>query len=394
MTTRYPNAIDGYQEIRVARDGIDEIVAGDHNDERSAIIAIEQTLGTNPEGAFGTVSARLDDSYQNIEYHMAGGDPKHPDTHITANAKSSVNFSLNTGTVSSQLSDVLTNLEAVDGLIASVVTKIIDSFVLSGMAVTQSGGGPDATVASGFVMGRGFIAPFSGGSIAITSSPGTYYVYAQVSGGTVTIGQAPIATLPIDPVDTIVILHKVTHSGGAWTDEVDLRRYGSHINNKNYFTVGTAPSSGKDGYGADFTSLEAAVEYIRALNSISPQNMIAPKKIILVDGVDISGGDGYNINLDIEGFEIDGCNQTITRDVGDAPIFNIEADNITIKNLNVSEELLLTPSASCLAKIGESNSVKNITLQFPGADMKVMVLQLVHILYAVEMHRIQLPLTT
>lgn len=60
MTSRYPNAIDGYSEIRIVRDRIEEIVARDHNDSRSAIIAIEQTLGINPQGVFGTVADRLD----------------------------------------------------------------------------------------------------------------------------------------------------------------------------------------------------------------------------------------------------------------------------------------------------------------------------------------------
>lgn len=56
----YPNAIDGYQQIRIARDRVDEIVASDHNSERSAIIKIEQTLGIRPQSIYGTVNARLD----------------------------------------------------------------------------------------------------------------------------------------------------------------------------------------------------------------------------------------------------------------------------------------------------------------------------------------------
>lgn len=72
MTTRYPNAIDGYSEIRIVRDRIEEIVSRDHNDNRSAIIAIEQTLGINPQGVFGTVAERLD--FQDGYVVPAGGD--------------------------------------------------------------------------------------------------------------------------------------------------------------------------------------------------------------------------------------------------------------------------------------------------------------------------------
>jgi len=61
MSTVYPSAIDGYSNIRVVRDKIEEVVARDHNDNRSAIIAIEQALGVQPQGIFGTVAERLDD---------------------------------------------------------------------------------------------------------------------------------------------------------------------------------------------------------------------------------------------------------------------------------------------------------------------------------------------
>ncbi len=61
MSTVYPSAIDGYSNIRVVRDNIEEVLARDHNDNRSAIISIEQTLGIQPQGIFGTVAERLDD---------------------------------------------------------------------------------------------------------------------------------------------------------------------------------------------------------------------------------------------------------------------------------------------------------------------------------------------
>lgn len=72
MTTKYPNMVDGYSEIRVVRDRIEEMVARDHNDNRSAIVAIEQTLGINPQGVFGTVAERLD--FQDGYVVPAGGD--------------------------------------------------------------------------------------------------------------------------------------------------------------------------------------------------------------------------------------------------------------------------------------------------------------------------------
>lgn len=59
MVTSYPAVIDGYSNIRVVRDGTDEVVAADHNDLRSAVIAMEQVLGTSPQGVYGTVDARI-----------------------------------------------------------------------------------------------------------------------------------------------------------------------------------------------------------------------------------------------------------------------------------------------------------------------------------------------
>lgn len=58
-TSIYPNGIDGYSQIRIVRDRIDEIIAEDNNALRSAIIKIEQTLGIRPQSTFGTVDARI-----------------------------------------------------------------------------------------------------------------------------------------------------------------------------------------------------------------------------------------------------------------------------------------------------------------------------------------------
>lgn len=114
MTTKYPGAIDGYAEIRVARNRIDEIVAEDHNDCRSAIIAVEQTLGINPQGPFGTIKARMDDAYQNIESHVLGNPPRHQDTVIESPARSGTYHSLTQGTVGSQIIELLADVNSLN----------------------------------------------------------------------------------------------------------------------------------------------------------------------------------------------------------------------------------------------------------------------------------------
>jgi hypothetical protein len=138
MTTQYPGQIDGYVQIRVLTDRIDEILARDHNDERSAIIAIEQTLGINPQGIHGTVVERLDDEYSSLQYHVGGGVPRHPDTAIESTAKTgSPYFSLATGTVGSQLTELLsqTNGQLYDG---SLPSKFADGYFLPASRVDSA----------------------------------------------------------------------------------------------------------------------------------------------------------------------------------------------------------------------------------------------------------------
>lgn len=107
MTTLYPGSIDGYSQIRILTDRVNEIVVKDHNDLRSAVISIEQTLGINPQGAFGTVVARLNDAYGNLASHITGGFPQHTDDVINAIAKTSGSVSLSSGSVQSQLQELL-----------------------------------------------------------------------------------------------------------------------------------------------------------------------------------------------------------------------------------------------------------------------------------------------
>lgn len=110
MSTIYPGSIDGYSNIKVLRDRIDAIVASDHNDLRSAVIAIEQTLGTNPQGIFGTVVARLNDAYNNITIHTSGLPPRHSDDHIDSPARSGTKYDLAEGTVATQIEELLADL--------------------------------------------------------------------------------------------------------------------------------------------------------------------------------------------------------------------------------------------------------------------------------------------
>lgn len=112
--TKYPGAIDGYSQIRLARDGIDEIIAGDHNDLRGAVLALEQTLGVNPHGAYGTVVARLNDYGSRINTnetkfnkHVTGVSFRHTDTHIDTAAKAGTFNALAGVTADVQLQELL-----------------------------------------------------------------------------------------------------------------------------------------------------------------------------------------------------------------------------------------------------------------------------------------------
>jgi len=115
MYTVYPNAIDGYSNIRVVRDNIEEVIARDHNDSRSAIVAIEQTLGVRPQGAYGTVAALLADSYAGIQAHASGLPPRHTASQVDADligGHPHYNFSYPNNTVSTQLARLLAYVNA------------------------------------------------------------------------------------------------------------------------------------------------------------------------------------------------------------------------------------------------------------------------------------------
>lgn len=360
MTTQYPALIDGYNNIRLVRDRIDELVAADHNSLRSAVVAIEQTLGTNPQGAFSNVDARLDDAYANIVHHVGGLAPRHVDTVIESPARSGSPFALSIGTVGSQLGELLSaaNTLAAEPDVEELLIHAFDAFVISGLAISQAvTGGPNADVSSGFLHLNGQLVRYSGQEITVSATPGTYYIYAQYTGGSVVVAAAALNSVPLDPLNPVVLLKRVTHAGAAWSSSIDLRRYGSFTNDKNYFTVGLA-ISGQDGYGADFTSLKSAVEYIKALNSYSGQTMIAPKKIILVSDLTISTTAEAQIELDID-IEIDGCGRSINYSV-DTYLFLTSAENIRIHDiiLDTNYSGVATSSFFVRATCGSSDGLR------------------------------------
>lgn len=472
MTTVYPNAIDGYNQIRKVRDNIDEIIASDHNALRSAVVALEQTLGIKPQGPFGTVVERLNDAYSNIEAHVGGAAPRHQDNVIESPTRAgsipstfeSSPYNIPSGTLASQLDRILVLLNDAstyggsgsvtfaDGYTfpissvratitqiinqlgegtggtskisgaeiigstfsvpaqqlsaqlativdtisdfggpsgaeaigaetfdsyggryrlvennvreqlgevanylddnANAISRLFNSCVISGMDI--SGSGATATVASGHVLVNGRMIKFNGGTAFITDGS-TNYVYAQFNSGSVSIVSS--TSIPLDSVDTVALLRKIVRSGASWTSDIDLRRYGLFSNDKDYFSVGNTPAVGEDGYGCDFTSLRSAVEYVRVLNDQS--NLIDIKKIKLINDLTISTSAEMSINLDIDGIEIDGGGSTIFVSV-DEELFDINANNIVIKDLVVDGQLGAPGSSACFALIADTTTVQNL----------------------------------
>lgn len=60
MATQYPGSIDTTVTLPLVFDLISPVLADDHNRLRNAIVAIQNELGTNPSGTFGTAKDRLD----------------------------------------------------------------------------------------------------------------------------------------------------------------------------------------------------------------------------------------------------------------------------------------------------------------------------------------------
>lgn len=59
MVTKYPGNIDDLTSLPKVTDLVSPIVAEDHNSLRDAIVGIENELGTDPSGVYGTVKDRL-----------------------------------------------------------------------------------------------------------------------------------------------------------------------------------------------------------------------------------------------------------------------------------------------------------------------------------------------
>lgn len=66
MSTKYPLGLDDNLSLPKVINLVSPILAGDVNRLQEAIIAIEQELGTNPSGTFGTVKDRLTDGLDNL----------------------------------------------------------------------------------------------------------------------------------------------------------------------------------------------------------------------------------------------------------------------------------------------------------------------------------------
>lgn len=376
MTTLYPNSIDGYTEIRVVvdRNTNYKIDARDHNDLRSAVIAIEQTLGLNPQGIFGSVKDRLEDGYSNIALHASGAVPRHSDEDIDASAKTGTITSLSSGTVNTQVQDILNYLNSFhDATGAGTVgatgfttaknnytfsganvqeqlqeignfmdfnidylQKSFNSFIVEGFSVTiKSVSDLIVDIEAGYIASNGVVLNYAGAEdLNLLSTPGngTFYIYAYRELDEVrvrAIGAYGIAGV-MSNINTVCLLSEVFIDGSEYTI-LDLRRFGVFMNDKNGVTVGKAPVNGFDGYGCDFISLKAAVKFVSLCKETG--NLLVPGKITLVSDITINSEAEAEIEL-TESMEIDGAGNTI---IYSAPtnLFSVEQDNITIRNLNV-----------------------------------------------------------
>ena len=138
MTTRYPTDIDGYSQLRVVRNRLDEVIARDHNDLRSAVIAIETTLGLDPQGPFGTVEARLEDAYLNIVNHASGLQPRHFDSHIDSSLKTGIPYSLSVGTLREQITTLLSYVNSSVSYSGSGSVTFADGYAFPASFISSS----------------------------------------------------------------------------------------------------------------------------------------------------------------------------------------------------------------------------------------------------------------
>lgn len=87
MPSSFPTGIDVFLEVQPG----DEIVAQHQNERGDAITALETALGTNPQGAFGTVRERLDGA------HVGQGQLKTADLEVSSATSTLVDLSTAAG---------------------------------------------------------------------------------------------------------------------------------------------------------------------------------------------------------------------------------------------------------------------------------------------------------
>jgi hypothetical protein len=352
MTTTYPTHIDGYSNIRIVRDGIEEVLARDHNDIRSAIVATEQTLGLNPQGLYGTVVARLDQADTDfgellVDFgeHVNGVGYRHITNHIDYPGSGSKTFAdgyaLVASRLGSTLNEIVTQLGSITGdtkvgatvfdtfnnkfrfptgsvssqvemagdlldEVSTILENELSGFVISGMQVSYDTPA-SVSIASGQICLGGRIRSYVGGTY-IHSGIGLHRLCATISGvGNVTIKDASTVDefVGVGGNESTVMLRYFTETGIGWAnDSEDLRRFGMYANNKPYFTVG------EDGHGADFTSIQSALKYIDFLqNTTNGAGINRPYKIMIVGDITVSG----NMPIVVPaGIEIDGGGHTVS----------------------------------------------------------------------------------
>lgn len=95
MATKYPDQIDGNNELPQVINNVTPVIAEVVNNLRGAIIAIEQELGADPSREYGTVRTRLDAMQDSLNALIAGGAGisavKQDNTTVVTNA-TSLNF--------------------------------------------------------------------------------------------------------------------------------------------------------------------------------------------------------------------------------------------------------------------------------------------------------------
>jgi hypothetical protein len=132
----YPRAVDGYSQIRIVVDGVSEVVGRDHNSLRSAVVNIEQTLGTMPQASYTTVRARLDvveGAKAVIDAHLIDPTDAHPASAISILDSVDAFTSSDVEGALSELSSVLPQIPNVIGEPATTLPNTgVPDFVTGG----------------------------------------------------------------------------------------------------------------------------------------------------------------------------------------------------------------------------------------------------------------------